>query len=265
MEEQLVYKIVLTSFIMPFLLAAGIVYFIWRYQKQKSAYEIERRDQLLKEQALIIEKQEAIEKERNRIAGEMHDDLGSGLTTIKYLSDHAVKSATSDKDVEKIQRIAVHANNLVRNMSEIIWAMNSRFDTVSDLSAYMRRYASEYLEEHDKSLTFQREAMTSSIVLSGEKRRAMFLVVKEVLHNFVKYSDSSSFEMTLTTSENEFKIEMLEAGATGFDPAEFAERGNGLFNMQKRMNNIGASFTQSKTAEGMLSTIIYNANQSEIA
>jgi len=110
----------------------SLVYWTVRsYYRRK----LEKKNQLLREQALIIKNQQAIEHERTRIASEMHDDLGSGLTTIRYLSDKALMQAKDTEEVEQIQRIADHSNTLVRNMSEIIWAMNSRFDDAENLQA----------------------------------------------------------------------------------------------------------------------------------
>lgn len=257
MDEFLVYKIIVVSFIMPLLLSAGFAFFIWRYQKQKNKYEIDRRDQTLKQQALVIEKQEAIERERNRIAGEMHDDLGSGLTTIKYLSEHAMKSSVSDNESKKIKRISEHANQLVSNMSEIIWAMNSRYDTASDLSGYVRRYASEFVQEYDKELKFTTEGLALDTELSGEKRRAIFLVVKEILHNFVKYANVSTVTITIKNDNQTLSLEILENDAKGFDPELCKEKGNGLFNMKKRITSIGGNLDQRQTDRGMLSVISY--------
>ncbi|MBK8448898.1 MAG: histidine kinase dimerization/phosphoacceptor domain-containing protein [Saprospiraceae bacterium] len=78
---------------MPVLLSGLLIWFLVFYQKKKYTQQLEKKDLLLKQQNLIIENQQAIEKERNRIASEMHDDLGSGLTTIKYLSERALKQA----------------------------------------------------------------------------------------------------------------------------------------------------------------------------
>ncbi|MGB3226675.1 MAG: histidine kinase dimerization/phosphoacceptor domain-containing protein, partial [Saprospiraceae bacterium] len=129
---------------MPVLLSGLLIWFLVFYQKKKYTQQLEKKDLLLKQQNLIIENQQAIEKERNRIASEMHDDLGSGLTTIKYLSERALKQAKDPEEEKQVKRISEHSSQLVRNMSEIIWAMNTRYDTLENLLAYIRRYASEY-------------------------------------------------------------------------------------------------------------------------
>ncbi|MBK9688785.1 MAG: hypothetical protein IPO65_13900 [Saprospiraceae bacterium] len=133
-------------------------------QKQKLLkQEIENKTQMAE-----ISKLHALENERNRISSEMHDDLGSGLTRIRYLSDKALVHA-SETEKEEITKISAYANDLVRNMGEIIWAMNSRFDNAESLAAYIRRYASEYLEEHHIDLSFSVDAGQDATTLSGEK------------------------------------------------------------------------------------------------
>ncbi len=199
----------------------------------------------------ILEKQKAIDTERTRIASEMHDDLGSGLTTIRYLSDKALRQAKDQEEVAQIKRIAEHSNALVRNMSEIIWAMNSRFDTAESLISYLRRYASEYLEEHHLPLRFEvQESGIQNPTITGEKRRNIFLVLKEVLHNTVKYAGANRVNITIRVKEN-LEIRVSEIGSIGFDPELSLEKGNGLYNCRKRMASIQGDIRFEKTSESM--------------
>ena len=233
----------------------AIGYFIVRgYYRRK----LEKRDFILRQQELKIEKQQAIEYERNRIASEMHDDLGSGLTTIKYLSEHAIKASKKEKGNNDIKRIADHANKLVSNMSEIIWAMNSRYDTASDLTGYIRHYASEFLEEHSKTITFSSKGISHKIEISGEKRRNIFLVTKEILHNFIKYALVDEMQINVILEDNNLSLAFLEVGNHSFDNKTAHEKGNGLFNMTKRMTDIGGTITRMTTAEGLRTTLHYS-------
>jgi signal transduction histidine kinase len=256
-EKELIDSIIYTSFFVPLVLAALIVWFVIFYQRKKYRIEMERKDMQLKHQALIIEKQEAIEYERTRIAAEMHDDLGSGLTTIKYLSEHALKSTKDPSEKTKINRIADHANTLVTNMSEIIWAMNSRYDTASDLVGYIRRYASEYLDIHNKELVFESDALEEDLEISGEKRRNIFLVTKEILHNFVKYAGVRTVQIRIMSNKDQFDIQFLEPGNPGFEFNEASTKGNGLYNMDKRMKRMDGSITRETTEKGLMTTISY--------
>jgi signal transduction histidine kinase len=236
---------------MPLFLGSILVWFILTYQKKKFQNEANMKDALLREQALKIEKQQAVEHERTRIASEMHDDLGSGLTTIRYLSDRALKQAKNSEEVEQIKKISEHSNSLVRNMSEIIWAMNSRFDNAENLVGYLRRYASEYLTEHEIKLQFETsDSDLDKIEVSGEKRRNLFLVFKELLHNAVKYSGAHQIAISIHTGE-EFHIVISEIDGNGFEPGKSMEKGNGLYNCEKRINSIGGKINFLQTGHGV--------------
>ncbi|NOT38759.1 MAG: hypothetical protein HOP11_15400 [Saprospiraceae bacterium] len=203
--------------------------------------QLEKKNLLLKQQQLIIEKQEAVEKERTRIASEMHDDLGSGLTTIKYLSDRALKNVSGDEEKVQIEKIADQSNTLVRNMSEIIWAMNSRFDNLGNLLSYIRRYTIEYLEEHKIQVQWEQLNIDEQSTLSGAKRRSIFLVIKEALHNIVKHSEANN--VIIRCSEEGFKVRInVVDDGVGFDPLTAIEKGNGLYNMKNRMKEIAGNF-----------------------
>lgn len=224
----------------------GISFLLVRFYYQR---QIEKRDQVLREQKLIIDKQEAIERERNRIASEMHDDLGSGLTTIRYLSDRALKNVSNEEEQTHIKKIADQSNSLVRNMSEIIWAMNSRFDTVANLTAYIRRYASEYLEEYRIKLTWHQEMEEVDVRISGEKRRNVFLVIKEALHNVVKHASAKHVHISVTAHTDKVEI-IIQDDGIGFNTDLVNDHGNGLHNMQKRMNQIGGDCRFLKEEKG---------------
>ncbi len=227
-----------------------LMWFFISYQSKKYQNEVQQKDSLLREQSLIIEKQEAVEHERTRIASEMHDDLGSGLTTIRYLSDRALKQAKDSEEVEQIKRISEHSNSLVRNMSEIIWAMNSRFDNAENLAGYLRRYASEFLNEHHIELSFEMdEKELDKVEIGGEKRRNLFLVFKEVLHNAVKYSGAHHISIHFMTGD-QIQITVSESDGKGFETEESLEKGNGLFNCEKRMASIGGQVHFVQTGHG---------------
>jgi signal transduction histidine kinase len=217
-EQILFEKIIYAAYFFPLALSGMLIWFLVFYIGRKHRNEIERKNLLLKQQSLIIEKQRAVEHERNRIAAEMHDDLGSGLTKIKYLSERAVRKAENTTEAEQIQRIAEQSNQLVTNMSEIIWAMNSRFDTAENLTGYIRRYASEYLEDYNIALRFKGGETMSEIRVTAEKRRNIFLVVKEILHNAVKYSGSPGIRIEMATDESVLTVRIHEEAGKGFDP-----------------------------------------------
>jgi len=224
------YKIMVSLMVMPILLCVVLVWFFISYQKRKFQYENEKKDAQLREQALIIQNQKALENERNRIAAEMHDELGSGLTIIQYLSDGIVAKTTDVVIKEAVSKIAIHSTVLVSNMSEIIWAMNSRYDNLEGLIGYLRRYIVEYLEEAQMG--------------------HIYLVVKETLHNSLKYSKASKISITITAIQD-LKISIVEHNGIGFEPSINVKDGNGLYNIARRMKQVGGHIDYKKVGDDM--------------
>ena len=237
---------------MPLVLSVSLIWLVLRYKNQKTKLALQQKDQEILEKEAQLEKQKALTDERNRIAAEMHDDLGSGLTTIKYLSDFAAKK---NKENPQLGKIAKNAEHLVQNMSEIIWAMNSRYDSAQDLVGYIRRFGSEYLELHHKEIVFS-STVKEDLVLSGVVRRNVFLITKEILHNFVKYADVDKISVKLSKVHDKLHISFLEVNNIQ-ETTEFKENGNGLHNMAKRAQDIGGLFTQEQSKEGLLSTLSF--------
>ena len=254
MQQEDLTQIILVSFMMPVLLSALLIWFFISFQRRKHRYETEKKDAMLREQALVIQRQEAVQAERNRIAGEMHDELGSGLTLIKYLSDSIGARVTDSALQEDVGKIAGYSSGLVRNMSEIIWAMNSRFDNLEGLISYVRRFVSEYLDDRGIEHRFVCPDVPKDVTLTVEKRRNVFLVIKETIHNAVKYSGAEAIRVKVSFGDSlDFLIE--ELGGRGFDPADFKDKGNGLYNMQKRMELVGGSIRYERRPEAMCTHI----------
>jgi signal transduction histidine kinase/ligand-binding sensor domain-containing protein len=214
---------------------------------------IVRREVTLKirRQILILEKQQAVEKERNRISRDMHDDLGSGLTKIAILSEVAKKKIRKDDaSIPQIDIISESSRELVDNLNEIIWALNPDNDNLSNLTAYIREYADRYLESFDISLRCEIPEQLPQLHLSEEKRRNIFLIVKEALHNIVKHADPKTVEIIFGTENGNLFVEVTDDGK-GFDQSTARPLGNGLKSMQKRAIAIGATLEmKSKQGEG---------------
>lgn len=173
---------------------------------------------------------EGQQRERLRIAEDLHDDFGSGLSKISLLSELA-KKKTSLPEFEKISSAA---KELLLKMSEIVWALNHRNDTLPSLAAYIRRYASAYFEDTGIRCLFNIPAQLPESPLSGEVRRNIFLVVKETLHNTLKHAEAGRVEITFSLQTNNLVIQIADNGK-GFDQEAVAKAGNGLINMEKRM------------------------------
>ncbi|MEO7265128.1 MAG: histidine kinase [Ferruginibacter sp.] len=206
-----------------------------------------RQKQILNQQSLKILKEEeelqrkmAVEKERTRIAADIHDDLGAGLSTIRFLSEKVKRNSFSDVTKTDAEKIVTNANELVQNMNELIWAMNEKNDTLEDLIFYTRSYTAEYAEDNNLDFDIHLPEIIPVLMISGELRRNIFLTVKESLHNIVKHACAK--KITLNISANENLIIRLKDDGMGFS-GNTKGVGNGQKNMQKRMQSIDGSIT----------------------
>jgi signal transduction histidine kinase len=203
-------------------------------KEEKLKLEGERKE-MEKQVAVLAAKQD----ERNRISVDMHDELGSGVTAIRLMSE-IVKSKMKAETLPEIEKISHSANELLNKMNTIIWTMTSSNDTVENMIAYMRSYAVEFFENTTIDCIFHMPAIIPSHELSGEKRRNIFLSVKEALNNVLKHSQSSVVRINVTIQET-LIIEIRDDGV-GINLEKLRKFGNGLNNMKKRMHSINGEF-----------------------
>jgi signal transduction histidine kinase len=203
-------------------------------KEEKLKLEGERKE-MEKHVAVLAAKQD----ERNRISVDMHDELGSGVTAIRLMSE-IVKSKMKDTTFPEIEKISNSANELLNKMNTIIWTMTSSNDSVENLIAYIRSYAVEFFENTAIDCIFSMPASIPSREISGEKRRNIFLSVKEALNNVLKHSQCSVVRINVTVRDR-MTVEIQDDGI-GIDLEKLRKFGNGLNNMKKRMASINGEF-----------------------
>jgi signal transduction histidine kinase len=192
----------------------------------------------LEREKAVLEKQQAIEKERTRIATDMHDDLGAGLSRIKFLSETmGIKKQQQQPIEEDISKIRDYSHEMIDKMGEIVWALNEKNDTLSDLLSYTRAYSVHYLSENGITCTINLPDFIPAVFVSGEFRRNIYLTVKEALHNVVKHAQASAVSIDISTNGN-LQINITDNG-TGFDKSNSKPFSNGLTNMEKRITELG--------------------------
>ncbi len=190
-----------------------------------------------------LEKQNAVNRERLRIAKDMHDEVGASLTRISIMSELARKRNDDPQESMKIiSRISEISGDVVDEMSEIIWAMNPKNDTLDSFAGYLRRYASDYLESAGIEGKFHFPYEIPAAHMSAEWRRNIFLTAKEALHNIVKHSGADHVEIILAYADKLLELTIRDNGK-GFNTEERTGTGNGLINMQKRIREPGGQYT----------------------
>ena len=238
------------EFLLPMTVLVFLIGFAFALVLRRS--QIERKNRILQEQAHIIEKQRSIEAERNRISSELHDELGSGLTSIRYLSDRGIRDCKDSGDSQLYKQILGHSQKIIETMGEIVWAMNTRFDHAPYLTSYIRHFASTFAEEHELTLQFMEGegADSNGRVIPGIIRRNVFFVFKEILHNISKPSGCHGVVITVTAGER-YSLRITEKGGKGFEPVGAMHLGNGLFNIRKRMEEVNGEFNYTITPQGV--------------
>ncbi|WP_343632314.1 two-component regulator propeller domain-containing protein [Fluviicola sp.] len=206
------------------LLSAGIIFLITRIYFQRK----------IEKQRAILERQRAVQNERDRIAYDMHDDLGSGLTKISYLSKEAIRKAENRAELDRINETSVE---LVKNMSELIWAMKVENDSLADLMSYLRRYAMEYFETSQIAVQMEADEFEEDRQISGEIRRQVFLIFKEALHNIVKHANTERVFIQIRVNQ-QLQIRIRDYGLGLKPEAERNRSGNGMKTMQERTRRL---------------------------
>jgi len=210
------------------LLALGLVFLGIRFYYRRK----------LEREKIISERQQAIEKERTRIATDMHDDLGAGLSRIKFLSETiGIKKQKQLPFEEDISKIREYSHEMIDKMGEIVWALNEKNDSLSDLLSYTRSYTVEYLSQSGIRCRIDSPDFFSTAFVTGEFRRNIFLSVKEILHNIVKHAQANQVTITIKINHS-LSINIVDDGI-GFDPAKTRPYSNGLTNIKKRMTDMG--------------------------
>ncbi len=185
---------------------------------------------------------EELTAEKTRIAADMHDELGAALTRIVTLGETAKGQAANGlQNRATLDRITQAARDVTSRMSELIWVINPRHDTLENLAVYLREQAAKQFEGLPIQARFQIEPITTDCQISATFRRNVMLVVTEALHNLVKHSDATEMQLRLTAESSELTIH-IEDNGRGFDLKTRTGAGNGLGNMQRRMADLGGSF-----------------------
>ncbi len=206
-------------------------------------------------QKRLLEKQKALEEERNRISKDMHDDLGSGLSKIAIMSE-ILKTSLKDKDdVESVGKISKTANELVDSMSQIIWAMNPENDNIENILGYLRKFSLDFFEDSGLHCELDFPDISQNIKLPQSVRRNLFLVIKETFHNILKHSGAKDVKVKVSIAGHHLKVVITDNGK-GFNIADVKYSGNGLNNMEKRMNTVNGRFRlESSPASGTTTTL----------
>jgi len=182
-----------------------------------------------------------MERMRTRIASDLHDDIGSTISSISLISEMAGRTDNESELVKALSKIGIDSRDVLNSMDDIIWSVNPKNDSLSNLTVRLREYAIPLCESKDILFNMQVDEAIYAMKLGMDERRNVFLITKEAVNNAVKHSGCSQLLVTFILNHKQLEIQITDNGC-GFDPSVRGLR-NGVTNMERRATQIGASLS----------------------
>ena len=176
-----------------------------------------------------------LERMRNSIARDLHDDIGSTLSSINIISKMAIHENNGNTQ-QHLERISEHSAKMMESMSDIVWSINPNNDSLEQVWVKMKEFAAEMLEPKNIMYSFQEANAITDFSLNVEKRKNIFLLFKEAINNIAKYSEASEVEIRSWINQDKIHFTIRDNGK-GFDPLT-VKHGNGLKNMEARATTL---------------------------
>ncbi|HRP93911.1 MAG TPA: two-component regulator propeller domain-containing protein [Ignavibacteriaceae bacterium] len=195
----------------------------------------------IKQKIKKLEEKQALEKERTRIARDMHDEIGANLTRISILSGIINSQSDKEKNDVSLNQITHSVNETIEKLDEIVWAVNPSNDNLKNLTAYISEYAENFFDASEIKCRFSLPDTIDEINLTSEKRHHLFLIIKEALNNVLKYSQARRVTISLIIESSFFTLTIKDDGI-GFSPESISSTGNGIKNMKERISLIDGEF-----------------------
>lgn len=223
-------------------------------QQENQIKESEFQNQLLQKE---LERQKAIQLERERISQDMHDDLGAGISAIKLQAEFLKYKIPKDAYIEDIEAIISTSEDMNVAMREILWSLNSQNDTIGNFIEYTSLYVERFLDKTNITLQLDTKILESETNLPVKARRNLFLVVKEAVHNVYKHSQAKNINIQFNQTATNFKIQVID---DGIGLSDEIKKGNGLTNMELRMKAIEGVFEVVPKESGTYLSFQYTFN-----
>jgi signal transduction histidine kinase len=196
-----------------------------------------------RKQLELLKQKQVIAAERDRIAADMHDDIGADLSNLLMLTRLAHRtSEVSERERTMLQKIEDHTSGVIQKVGEIIWALNPTDDTLDVLVSFLHDYFNELLNIELIEKNFLVKGIIPQQSITASFRRNIFLVVKELINNILKHALSSEITMEIEMRNSNLMISIRDNGK-GFDFSQLPIRGNGLRNIKKRISEMNGKLT----------------------
>lgn len=246
--------IVSASLLLVFLISL----FVYRQQKlknkqQQQAFELQRTK-------LELEKQYELEAQRLQISRDLHDNVGAQLTFIISSVENLSYGGkiTDEHSLSRISKISQFTKSTIIDLRDTIWAMNSGKFTFSDFKSRLTNFISKaQFAKEDIQFTYEVDPNCTNFEFSSTTGIHLYRVIQEAVNNAMKYAQAKTIQVFISKENKELKIQISDDGS-GFDPNDVVA-GNGLYNMQKRIDEINGKFKLTSTVNrGTIIELVMN-------
>ncbi|MFO1478190.1 MAG: PA14 domain-containing protein [Verrucomicrobiota bacterium] len=188
-----------------------------------------------------VEHQRVLEQERSRIAQDLHDELGSGITEISMLVARARSAGAAVRNPSFLDEAGRKARDMVTSLDEIVWAMNPRHDSLASLVSYFCLYADRFLGLANIAWRLEGPVGSPDHVVSSRHRHQLFLAFKESLNNVVRHSGATEVRLRIKVRQDRIELSVADNGR-GLPEGARTEDMDGVSNMQARLEKLGGRF-----------------------
>jgi signal transduction histidine kinase len=187
-----------------------------------------------------LEQQRALERERLRIAQDIHDDLGARVTEISLLSGMAENNTGFSEEVRaEFCHISLKSRDLVAALYETVWAVNPENDNLEAVGNYLRQRINNQCTQARLSCRLHVSPLPRHIEISSRVRHNISMAAREAMHNVIKHAQASQVTVHISFADMLLTVCVRDNGC-GFDISANST-GHGLVNMKRRLEDIGGS------------------------
>lgn len=224
-------------------LMIGIVAWLIRFQERKRT----------RQQIEVLERRQAVDAERARIARDLHDDVGASLTQVALQSQIAERnlSRRPERAEESLKEIFKTAKDMTRALDEIVWAVNPSHDTLDNFISFLGVFVQDYAKGAGLRSRFDIPASVPALAMSPTLRHHLYLATKEILHNIVKHAGASLVTLKVTFAADSCSI-LIRDNGRGFAESPAAAGADGLSNLKNRLELVhGECIRRSSPDQGV--------------
>lgn len=194
---------------------------------------LERRFQ---QQLAVIRQKQLLENERARIARDLHDELGAGLTQLGHAGHHGLAAHSPEELRHSLVEVSRQARTLAVQVDAIVWTVNPKNDSLPQVAGYLTQFGQEFFRPLSMRLRVDRSEPIPDVPVTPEFRHHVLMLVKEAFNNAAKHSEATEVWLRIACEAGTFRVEIADNGR-GFDPSAAAE-GDGLRNLRTRAQEL---------------------------